>query len=101
MTFQQLREGQARELRPLICVEDLRLAVFCERLLNSLNAKACVERDRELPGQDLPAELIDDGGKIGEAARHGDVGNVHCPGLVGSQDRQPEPGERRSRASPG
>ena len=77
--FQQLREGQARELRPLIRVGDLGLAVFCQCLRDSLNAKACVARNRELPGQDLPAEPIDDGGKIGEAARHGDIGDVHCP----------------------
>ena len=88
VTFQQLREGQARELRPLFRVEDLGLAVFCQRLLDSLNAKACVERDRELPGQDLPAEPIDDGGKIGEAACHGDVRDVHCPDLIGAQNQQ-------------
>ena len=65
VTSQQPREGQARELRPLIRVEDLGLAVFGQRLLDSLDAKACVERDRELPGQHLPTKPIDDGGKIG------------------------------------
>ena len=39
VTFQQLREGQARELLPLSRVENLGLAVFCQRLLDSFNAK--------------------------------------------------------------
>ena len=98
--FQQLREGQARELRPLIRVGDLGLAVFCQCLRDSLNAKACVARNRELPGQDLPAEPINDGSQIGGAACHGDIGDVHCPDLVGAQDRPPEPGGRRRSASP-
>ena len=45
--------------------------------------------DRHPPGQNPPAEPVDDGGQVDEAARHRDVGDVHGPDLVGAVDRQP------------
>src|ERR1019366_411505 len=43
--------------------------------------------DRQPPSENPAAEPIDDGGKIDEAARHRDVGDVRGPDLVGSDDR--------------
>jgi hypothetical protein len=39
--------------------------------------------------QDPPAEDIDDGGQIDEAARHGNVGDVRRPDLIGPFDLHP------------
>lgn len=68
MGFQQVCEGHARKLADLIRVEDFGLAVFCQRLLDSLNAERCVERDRELPADNLPAEPVECGRELDEAA---------------------------------
>ena len=84
MTFEQVCEGQVREMRPLISVEDLGLAVFCQRFLGSLDAEGWVESDRDAPGQDLPAGTVDEGDEIDEAACIGDVGDVHCQDLIWS-----------------
>ncbi len=40
----------------------------------------------ESPRQDAAAEPVDDCGQIDEAARHGNVGDVHRPDLVGPDD---------------
>src|SRR5579863_7187279 len=53
-----------------------------------LDAQASLHGDRQLPGQHAAAEPVHHRGQIDEAARHGDVGNVHGPDLVGPCDGQ-------------
>lgn len=42
---EQLRESHAGELRALVRIEYLRLAIACQRLLDSLNTEGRVEAD--------------------------------------------------------
>ncbi len=86
--LQRLDELGAGELRALVCVEDVRSSMVSERLLESLAAKVCRQRDRRLPGQDLAAEPIDDGSEVDEAPHQGNVGDVRGPDLVGPGHRQ-------------
>ena len=45
MSFQHIREVLAGELAALIGVEDVRLAMFGQRLLQRLDAKISIHRD--------------------------------------------------------
>src|SRR3954454_15976264 len=74
------------ELAALVGIEDLRLAMASQGLLDRLDAE--LHRDRQPPGQNPPAEPVDDGGEIDKTARHGNVGQIHGPDLVGARDRQ-------------
>ena len=65
------------------------LPCLAEGLLERLDAEAGLHRDRHPMREHPPAEPVDDGGQIDEAARHRDVGDVHRPDLVGPLDRQP------------
>src|ERR1700756_175185 len=47
----QAGEGRTRELRTLVSVEDFRLAMTSERILQRLDAEGCFHRDRQPPGQ--------------------------------------------------
>ena len=76
---QQAGELGAGELAALVRVEDLRPAVLGECVGDRLEAELHLHRDREPPGQNPAAEPVDHGGEIDEAARHGDVGDVHRP----------------------
>lgn len=73
---------------PLVGVEDRGLAVFCQRLLDNLDAERGVHGDRKPPGQHPAAEPVDHGREIDEASRHGDIGDVDRPDLVRPRDRQ-------------
>src|SRR3954465_12913497 len=76
------------ELATLIGVEDLRLAMASQGLLDRPDAEPGPQRDRQPPGQNPPAEPVDDGGEIDKTARHRNVGDIHGPDLVGARDRQ-------------
>ena len=82
-------EGRARELRALVGIEDVRLAVTSQRILQRFHAERCLHRDRQPPRQHAAAEPVEHHGQIDEAARHRDVGDVHRPHLVRSRDRHP------------
>ncbi len=41
-----------------------------------------LQRDRHPPGKDTAGEPVDDSGKIDEATRYRDVGDVHRPDLI-------------------
>lgn len=81
--FQHGGEVDGGELRSLVGVEDVGLAVTGQRLLDRFDAEIGFHRDRQPPRQDLPAEPVRDGAEINEASRHGDVSQVHGPDLVG------------------
>ena len=80
-------EGCAGELRALVGVEDLRLAVTSQGILQRLDAERRLHRDRQPPRQNPAAEPIEHDGEVDEAARHRDVGDVHGPDLVRPCDR--------------
>jgi hypothetical protein len=98
---QHAREGRAGELRALIRVDDLRLAVTCQRLLQRLDAERCVHRDRQTPRQDPPREPVEHDREIDEDLGHRNACDVHRPDLIEpsqcAPDRDPE--HRRHTAS--
>lgn len=64
----------------LVGIEDLGPAVAGDRLLQRLDAEVGFHRDRYPPGQDLPAEPVDDRHEINEALRHQNVaGHLEKP----------------------
>src|SRR2546430_895515 len=79
---QYVSECRAGELTALIRVEDLRLAVARESVLQRLDAERRLHRDRDTPRQHATAEPIEHDGQVDETARHRDVGDVHRPYLV-------------------
>ena len=72
------------ELTPLVGVEDLGPAVFCNGLFQSVGAKVCGHGVRQPPRQDFARGPVHHGYKIGKALGHGDVGDVRTPDLVRS-----------------
>lgn len=75
-------------LAALVRVENLGPAVLRQRLLDRFDAEGRLHCDRDAMGQDPSAEHIDDRREIDEATPHRNVGDVHCPRLVGPLDLQ-------------
>lgn len=88
LALEPLGEHHAGELQTLVGVENLRLAVTRDRLVEHAHAEVRFHRHRHVPGQDLAAMPVNDRGQIHEAARHRDVVQVHRPDLVRALDRQ-------------
>lgn len=81
-------EGHAGGLAALVGVEDVGRAKARQRFLQCLDAKVRLQRDRQPPRQNPPAEPVDDGDEIDEAPRHRDVRDDCRPDLVGPRHRQ-------------
>src|SRR5882672_11902194 len=75
-------ECLAGELRALVGIEDVRLAMTSQGVLQRLDAERRLHRDRYAPRQYATAEPIEHDSQIDGAARHRDVGDVHRPHLV-------------------
>lgn len=86
---QHAGEGLAGELASLIAIEDLRLAVFGQGLIQRLDAEVGLQRDRHAVAEHPPRESVDNGNEIDKAARHRDIGDIGCPYLVGTFDLRP------------
>src|SRR5664280_2479357 len=86
---QNAREGFAGELAALVGVENVWRPLFRQGLLQRFNTEGRLHRDRHAMAEHAPAEPVDDGGEIDEAARHRDIGDVHRPDLVRTFDLQP------------
>ena len=84
--------GGARELRSLIGIHDLGLSVFCsvfcDGLVQCLNAEAGVQRVRQPPRKHLARRPIHDRHEIQEPTAHRNVGDVAAPDVVRTRDRQ-------------
>ena len=85
---QHAGERHARELRALVCIEDLWLAVLRQSFLQRLNAECRFHRDGHAPRQNPATEPVEHDSQIDEAARHGDVRDIHRPDLVRPRDRR-------------
>lgn len=80
--------GGARELRSLVRVHYLWLAVFGDGFAQCLDAEAGVQSVREPPRQHLARRPIHDRYQIQEPTPHWDVGNITAPNLVRARNRQ-------------
>src|SRR5712664_4613585 len=52
-------KGRTGELRALVGVEDCRLAVTCESILQSLDTEGRLHRDRQPPGQNATCRPVE------------------------------------------
>src|SRR5674476_1411024 len=80
-------ECRAGELRALVGVEYLRLAVTSQGILQGLDAEGSFHRDRQPPRQNPAGRPIEHDSEVNETALHGDIGAVHRPDLVRSRNR--------------
>lgn len=78
-------EIAARELNPLIRVPNIRHGDL-EGIRECLNAEIRFKRRRHFPSDDVPAEPIENGDQIGEAALKLDVRDVRSPDLIRTDD---------------
>src|ERR1700761_7526854 len=67
---EQAGEGRAGELRALIGIEDLRLAVSGQSIFQRLDAQRRLHRDRQPPRQNPAGRPVEHNGEIDESARH-------------------------------
>lgn len=82
-------EFDAGELAALVGVEDFRLAVTQDGLLQGFDAEVGGQRIREEPpGKNPSAVPINDSHQIHKAPAHRDVGNIRGPHLIGPLDTQ-------------
>src|SRR6185312_5928543 len=79
-------ERLAAKLAALVSVEDLGAAKARKRLLERLYAEVARQRVGGAPRQHLAAVEVQDGHQVDEALRHGQVGDIGCPHLIGSLD---------------
>src|SRR5690606_30854610 len=89
VTGEQADEGASGELRSLIGVEDLGLAVAVDGLLHGLDAEVCRERVADAPCEHLAAVPVHYCEQVHEATGHRDVGDVRRPDLVWLVDQEP------------
>src|ERR1700733_7126948 len=78
----------AGKLRSLVGVENLRLPVFSQRLLQRLEAEVRRHRVRHPPGERLAAAHIDDGHQILKPMGHRYISQIGGPEVIGSFDLQ-------------
>ena len=77
--------GQIRDpscicvLAALICIRYFRCSIFCDSLLQRLDAEAGVQRISKPPRQNLACRPVHDCHQIQKAAFDGDVGDVTAP----------------------
>ena len=89
MADKRAGEGRTGELRALIGVEDVWLAVTSQSLCQRLDAERRLHGDRQPPRQHPAAEPVEHHGQIDEPARHRDVGDIHRPHLIRPLDHDP------------
>jgi len=86
--LQKPGKSLACELTSLVRLEDLRLR-DPEGILQRLDTKLLLQRDRKSPGQDIAAVPVHHGHEIDEPMSQTDVGDVGGPGLIRMIDRNP------------
>jgi hypothetical protein len=85
---QHAGEIRAGELVALVGVEDLRLTVSGQRLLQRRHAERRVHRVRQPPGKNRSARPVDDGDQIEKAAADRNVRDIGITDLVRPFDRK-------------
>lgn len=79
---QDVCEGRSRKLASLVGIEDIRLAVLVNGLLEQGLAELAVMRIGNTPGKHVTRVPVDDRAKIHVAVRHRNVGDVRTPYLI-------------------
>ena len=86
MVFQQARKHEARELAPLVRIEDVRCAIPGDRLLDGVQAEVSGQRVGQLSRQHPAAGPVQDGEQIHEATLHRNVRDVRHPDVIRTRD---------------
>ena len=86
--LQRIDPFPAGKLGSLVRVENFRLAVFFQRLLQRLDAEVRRHRVRHPPGEYLAATHIDDGHQILKPMGHRQIRQIGCPNVIGPFDLQ-------------
>ena len=81
-------DADAGKLGSLIGFEDFWLAITAYGFMEGLNEKIRLQSVRQTPGEDLAAAPIHDRHQLHKPSRHGNVGDVGCPRLIGMSDGQ-------------
>ena len=82
-------EVEAGELAALVGVEDLRLAVFGQRLSQGLDAEGGIHGVRQPPSENMARRPVHDRHQVQEPALNRDVGDVGAPDLIGTVNLHP------------
>src|SRR5690606_1275222 len=81
-------EVPASELAALVGVEDFWFAVARQGFLGGLDAEVGAQGVGDSPGKNSARVPVHDSCKIHKSLCHRDIGNIHCPNLVGSSYSQ-------------
>ncbi len=79
-------EVEAGELASLIGIEDFRLAVSIQCLVQGLNAEPGIHGVRQPPRQNMTGGPVHDCDQVQEPALNRNVGDVGTPDLIGAVD---------------
>lgn len=85
--FEDVQELTGRKLGSLVRVEDLRRGDL-EGILQGLDTEGGIQRDGQIPSQNVPAEPIHDGHEIDKPVMHPDIGDIGAPDMVRVIDLQ-------------
>ena len=86
--FQPVNPLRTGKLAPLITVENLRLGMG-QRGIQHGYTKFRFQRNRQFPGNDVPAIQVDQSHQIQKAPSHRDIRDVRGPDLIRPGDFQP------------
>ena len=81
-------KGLAGELTTLIGIEDLRCSIAPNGLIYCLQTETGIHGVGESPREDFTAIPVHYSGQIDKSSGHRDVGDIHCPHLIGPIDLQ-------------
>src|SRR5690606_7442601 len=87
-TLEHFGEIPACELAALVGVEDFWFAVAIQGFLDSLNAEVDAQGVGDSPGKNPARVPVHDCSEVHKTFRHRNVGNIHCPNLIGPGDSQ-------------
>jgi len=88
MLSQESHELQARELAPLIGIEDLGRAIAADGVLHGVETELGRQRVGESPHQDSATGPVEHREEIHKAPVHGNVGDIGGPDLIWPRDDQ-------------
>src|SRR5690606_28948234 len=86
VVFKRLREHLTGKLTALIGVKYVRFSEQVKRFLQRLQTKIGGHGDRYPPGQHAPTEPVNNRSQIIKTFGHRQIGNIHCPSLIGPID---------------
>ena len=88
MNFQEPRAFLVGELADLVSIKDIRCAITGQGLLDRLGVEVGGQDIGATPRQNSAARPVYHGEQIDEPSFHQYAGDIHCPRVMGTDDRQ-------------